>query len=157
MSAYMCFFLRGKDDHFYPIGSYNRCTAIYEMFDEARYSNWESISAITFRDIEVVRKENFSNAIGWKKLIKETENKIELIKSIEAPLDEKVDIIDRYSAELNGFKDKVDELAEVSSFCDFLEAILEDIKYGDYEGIDVDNYIYVGIEIGHPTVEDIIN
>lgn len=157
MSAYMCFFLRGKDDHFYPLGSYGRSTAIYEIFDEARYSNWESISAITFKDIEVIRKENFSNAIGWKKLIKETENKIELIKSIEAPLDEKVDVIDRYSAELNGFKDKVDELAEVSSFCDFLETILEDIKYGDYEDIDVNNYIYVGIEIGHPTVEDIIN
>lgn len=156
MSAYMCFFLRGKDDHFYPLGSYSRSTAIYEIFDEARYSNWESISAITFKDIETVRKENFNNIIGWKKLIKETENKIELIKSIEAPLDEKVDVIDRYSAELNGFKDKVDELVEVSSFCDFLETILEDIKYGDYGSIDVDNYIYVGIEIGHPTVEDII-
>ena len=63
MSSYMCFFLRGKDDYFYPLGSYSRSSAIYEMFDEAGYSNWESIRAITFRDIEVVRKENFSNTI----------------------------------------------------------------------------------------------
>lgn len=156
MSAYICFFLRGKDDHFYPLGSYSRSTAIYEMFDEAGYSNWESIRAITFKDIEAVRKENLDNIDGWKKLIKEIEDEIELIKSIEAPLDEKIDVIDRRLAELNGFKDKIDELEEVSSFCDFLETILEDIKYGDYGSIDVDNYIYAGIEIGRPTVEDII-
>ena len=155
MSAYMSFFIRANDN-FYPIGTYSRSTAIYEMFDEAGYSNWESIRAITFTDIEAVRKENFSNVIGWKKLIKETENEIELVKSIEAPLDEKIDVIDRRLAELNEFKDKVDELVEVSSFCNFLETILEDIKYGSYESIDVDNYIYAGIEIGHPTVEDII-
>ena len=45
MSAYMSFFIRANDS-FYPIGTYSRSTAIYEMFGMRAGVPWEQIIPI---------------------------------------------------------------------------------------------------------------
>lgn len=154
MSSYIEFYLRGKDDNFYPLGTYCRNNAIYEMFDAHGCAKWGRVVPLTSQMLELVRRNTRDHIAGWKKVIRDIKKGLEVIDMFDVSFEEKVEIVESRMAEIESHKEKVKELKRVISFCDFLEDILEDAEYSD-AGIDKDNYIYAGIEVGLPTIEDI--
>ena len=65
----MNFFIRGGDN-FYPIGTYSRSTAIYEMFSEYWVVPWEAITPITKFALADVEREVHDNIDGFNERIK---------------------------------------------------------------------------------------
>lgn len=159
MSMYMQFYVRGGDN-FYPIGTYNRNSAVYEMFKEVGYGDWEKIRAITVDGLVRVSKEINDNIRRWSEAILKLENKIALIKDTNRPIDEMLEQIDEYIETIDEYKDIIKHLESCDYFVCFLDDILSEAEstkyYDNVETIDPHKYVYVGIEVGSPTIEDVV-
>ena len=159
MSCYTCFFIRRGED-FVPIGSYSRNHAISRAFNENHFSApWEKITPLT--------KEDISNVINGIAEMKDYDNqtiakykrRIEEIKKMEASISERIEMIEEYESYIKEVQEDLEEWEHAHSYLVFLDDIIDEIKYSDYitdEGYDADNYIYFGLEIGRPTVNDIV-
>lgn len=155
MSMYMTFFLRGNDK-FYPIGTYNRASAIYQMFDNNGIAPWEKISPITYDNLAYIKGYIKENIDGFKRKIDDYEYKIEAVKRTNNSLEEKMEFIDEYMNMIDDYKDRVEELQHSKSFSSFIEDIMDEYKYTyEEKAKNPEEYVYVGIEIGCPTEEDI--
>lgn len=155
MSAYMSFFIRANDN-FYPIGTYSRSTAIYEIFEEALGVPWEHIISINEDNlVKVVNAVNI-NVDGFNAAIVSLNEKIDFIKTATNSFGDKLEEYGYVRETIDDYKDRISDLNQVISFAHFLGEMIDDVKYSEgIEGIDFSKYIYVGIEIGHPTIDDI--
>lgn len=160
MSCYTCFFIRRKDD-FIPIGSFGRSSTISRAFNEFHFTvPWEKIEALTPNDISQVINDVMGAKEDDLKLIDKYEKQIEEIKSIEAPLTEKLEQIAEIRENISEVREDYEDWDYAHSYLSFLLGILDEVRYSDYDEdkeYDTDNYIYFGLEIGHPTVNDIID
>jgi len=159
MSCYTSFFIRRGED-FIPIGTYSRNSAIARAFSENHFSvPWEKISPLTKKDISnvidgIVEMKDYDN-----QTIAKYEKRIEEIKKMEASLSERLEMIDEYESYIKEVREDLEEWEHAHSYLVFLDDIIDEIKYSEYEkdkGYDADNYIYFGLEIGSPTVNDIV-
>lgn len=156
MSSYMSFFIRGNDDTFYPIGTYNRVTAIYNMFDSMEIGPYEKIEAITEAKLNKIESFTERQINEWNKHRIQTEEKISLVKTLNGSVEERISIWDELKDELCDCKSTIKELEEVKNFIWFLKEAITDVKWDDNFNIAPENYLYVGIEIGYPTIDDIV-
>lgn len=156
MSSYMSFFIGGEDNKFYPIGSYSRNSAIYSMFDSMEIGPYEKIEAITEAKLNKVESFTERQINKWIKTKIQIEEKISLVKSLEGPIEERISIWDELKDELCDCKTTIEELEEVKSFVWFLKEAITEVKWDDRFNITPENYLYAGIEIEYPTIDDII-
>ena len=158
MSAYMSFFIR-VNDNFYPIGTYSRSTAIYEMFEARAGVPWEQIIPINNNLLKRISECVDENISGFKGEIESLYEAIKFLKSCEGDLSDKLQQYGYYKETIEDYEDRIEELKMVSNFIIFLESILDDGEgtkwYDEVETIDPSKYIYAGIEIGYATAEDI--
>ena len=74
-------------------------------------------------------------------------------KILEAMKDQKEYIAEKkQDTELR--KLQIEQLTYVKHYLNFLDDIIESVEYEEH--MDYKNYLYVGIEVGNPTVDDIV-
>lgn len=157
MSAYIQFFIRGGNI-FYPIATYNRSTAIYEKFQDNFPNLWETIVPVTDELLNKVMIDVRASVDDFYEGIHSYETKIEEVRKLEnTSIEERMNFINEYIEMKNVYRQRITELEQCSFFIDMLHDMIyeaEDTKYYDtIETIDKNNYVYVGIEVGIPTVD----
>lgn len=160
MSAYINFYLRGGD-HFYPIGTYSRSSAIYEMFEEYTMVPWEKIMPVTKNVLANVQRNINENIEGFRNHIKTTQETIECIKTMNNSVEEKMERLNEEINWITDLEERIEELERVKSFISVLDDMLREAEGSHYyedksRWLDENMYVYVGIEVGDPTIESIV-
>ena len=151
MSAYIQFFIR-HNETFMPIGTYIRSSKIYEYFDD--YTPWEKIKHVTRPLLDKIRDNINDDILYYQKRYDRAKEMKEYVATMNNSMDEKMEWIENIEATLGDCCEEIEKAEYVKHYLNFLDDIIESVEYED--GIDYKNYLYVGIEVGSPTVEDIV-
>lgn len=153
MSTYIDFFIRRGDD-FIPLSDYSRNSIIYRIANS--YAMWEKVSPLSKASIEQMIKETEQQQRACQESIAETKTKIAQLKDLSCTWNEALEYLDEYEGAIQEYEQDIKEARYAKHFFGFLIDIIETVQYADNKEYDYNNYIYVGIEIGQPTVKDII-
>jgi hypothetical protein len=133
------------------------------MFCAAGYDDWEKVRPIGTNGFNLVKENIRSNIDKWEEEIVRYNESIEVVKSLkdDSSLGDKLAFIDEYRRVIEDDKEIIECLEYCGNFVNFLEDMVEEIEshqdcYNSALEIDINNYIYVGIEVGYPTIEDIV-
>ena len=157
MSEYTQFFVR-NGDNFLPIGTYCRGTKVAEAF---RYiAPYEAIKPLTVSNLRSARDELREQIRDYDKSIEREREEIDFLRSCAMDNDERMERYHDATEMINDCSDFKDECAHALSFIGFLEDILEEAeterKFGENPlQLNENYYVYVGIEVGYPTIENI--
>lgn len=159
MSQYIQFFIRHNDD-FLPIGTYSRSSEIYQMADfDVPY---EKIHAINSDTLGAWKRGAEDQIKQIQKCISTRKEFIEMTMQSNNPLDEKMEYVGDVYNEIAYMKEEIENARDAIKYYEFLDTLIgeaEETKYNDDEnGVHLDpaQYIYVGIEVGYPTIDDVI-
>lgn len=153
MSAYINFFIRRGDD-FIPLSDYSRNSIIYRIANN--YAMWEKVSPLSKAGIEQMINEAERQQRAYQESIAETKTRIAQLKDLSCTWNEALEYLDEYEEAIQEYEQDIKEARYAKHFFGFLIDIIETVQYADKKEYDYNNYIYVGIEIGHPTVKDIV-
>lgn len=151
MSAYIQFFIR-HEDTFLPIGIYCRSSSIYKYFDE--YTPWEKIKPITRGLLDKIRGNVHEDLQASQERYDRAREMKEWVATLNNSLEEKMEYIENIEEVLGECCDEIETAKHVKDYLNFLDDIIESVEYEKH--IDHKNYLYVGIEVGNPTVDDIV-
>lgn len=151
MSAYIQFFVR-NDEAFMPIGIYCRVNKIYQYFDE--YTPWEKIKPITRPLLNKIRDDINDDILYYQKRYDRAKEMKEYVAGMNNSMDEKMEWIENIESTLDDCTKEMEEAKYVKHYLNFLDDIIESVEYEEH--IEYKNYLYVGIEVGSPTVDDIV-
>lgn len=151
MSAYIQFFIR-NDETFLPIGTYICSSKIYEYFDD--YTPWEKIKVVTRPLLNKIRDNVNDDILYFQKRYDRAKEMKEYVAGMNNSMEEKMEWIENIEATLRDCCEEIEKVEGVKHYLNFLDDIIESVEYED--GIDHKNYLYVGIEVGNPTVDDIV-
>lgn len=145
MSAYIEFFLKRKDDEkFTCIGTFSRSNDLYEALNA--YVPYENITRLT-DNIYSYGKENLQNRIDeYKHTIKSYKKKYKILAK-----GGDFEGFEKYVEDSEGW---INEAKEDLKWAKWALKKLEFIK--ELEEFDDDAEIYVGVEVGNPTIDDIV-
>ena len=150
MSAYIQFFVRNENT-FMPIGIYSRNNTIYAYFDE--YTPWEKIKPVTRGLLNKIRDNINEDLTAMQKRYDRAKEMKEWIATLNNSLEEKMEYIENTEEVLSECCEAIERLTYTKHYLNFLDDIIESVEYED--NIDHKNYLYVGIEVGNPTIDDI--
>lgn len=153
MSTYIDFFIR-RGDEFIPISDYSRNSIIYRIANS--YAMWEKVSPLSKAGIEQMITEAEQQQRAYQESIAETKTKIAQLKDLSCTWNEALEYLDEYEEAIQEYEQDIKEARYAKHFFGFLIDIIETVQYADKKEYDYNDYIYVGIEIGHPTVKDIV-
>ena len=153
MSTYIDFFIR-RGDEFIPISDYSRNSIIYRIANS--YAMWEKVSPLSKAGIEQMITEAERQQRAYQESIIEVKAKIAQLKDLSCTWNEALEYLDGYEEAIQEYEQDIKEARYAKHFFGFLIDIIETVQYADKKEYDYNNYIYVGIEIGHPTVKDIV-
>lgn len=151
MSAYIQFFIRNENT-FMPIGVYSRNNTIYQYFDE--YTPWEKIKPVSRGLLNKVRDDINEDLAAMQKRYDRAKEMKEWIATLNNSLEEKMEYIENTEEVLNECCEAIEQLTYAKHYLNFLDDVIESVEYD--KNIDHKNYLYVGIEVGNPTVDDIV-
>jgi len=151
MSAYIQFFIR-DNEVFMPISVYSRNNTIYKYFDE--YTPWEKIRPITRGLLNKIRDDINEDLTATQKRYDRAREMKEWIATLNNSLEEKMEYIENTEEVLGECCEEIEQLTYTKHYLNFLDDVIESVEYE--ENIDYKNYLYVGIEVGNPTVDDIV-
>ena len=159
MSAYIQFFIK-INDKFAPIATYSRSTRVYQEFQH--YAPWEKVSALNERQLSIISDEIRSEISEYEEAIRNERETIDFLRSCkDIPIEDLMDQFRTATGAIEELNDIIAELRCASSFCSFLMDIVEEADQeerwseGNPNDLHADSYLYVGIEVGTPTIEDI--
>ena len=153
MSQYIQFFIRSKNDEFLPIGTFSRCTQIYQLlYTKVPY---EKIMAINFDSLKEYQNYADEEKKRYEKLIEDRKDEIDfLIQCTQRTCTLEGLLLKRFeiTQDIEQFNQEIKEIKMAKSYLYMLREILEAVEYdSDY---DVNHYLYVGIEVD-PSVDKI--
>ena len=151
MSAYIQFFIR-SEDAFMPIGVYSRNSSIYQYFDE--YTPCGKIKPITRPLLSKVRDDINEDLAATQKRYDRAKEMKEWIATLNNSLEEKMEYIASTEEVLNECCEEIDRLTYTKHYLTFLDDVIESVEYDIL--MNHKDYLYVGIEVGNPTVDDIV-
>ena len=151
MSAYIQFFVR-NENAFMPISIYSRSNTIYQYFD--KYTPWEKIKPITRPLLKKIRDDVNEDILSYQKRYDRAKEMKEYVATMNNSMDEKMEQIENIEEVLNVCLKGIEKAEYVKNYLNFLDDIIEAVEYEEH--IDHKNYLYVGIEVGNPTVDDIV-
>lgn len=151
MSTYIQFFVR-NDEAFMPVGTYCHVNKIYHYFDE--YTPWEKIKPVTRPLLNKIRDNINDDILEQQKRYNRAKEMKEYVAGMNNSMDEKMEWIENIEATLRDCREEIEEAEYVKHYLNFLDDIIESVEYEEH--IDHKNYLYVGIEVGNPTVNDIV-
>ena len=153
MSAYVDFFIRNKDD-FIPIADYSRNSIIYSIIrDDIPY---EKIRAITAQDISEFINVAAGKIRDYEQGIRKEKECIKLIATFDNNVEEKLEVIAQREEGIEEYTQSIEECTYAKNFFSFLIELIDARRWEENSSININEYIYAGIEIGRPTVEDIV-
>lgn len=148
MSAYVNFFIR-NNDNFIPLGSYHKNSDFYTIISDRVNIPWENITNITY-DTLIDWNLSADHTISYfEKAINRVEKMFELSNSFT------LDDAYEYAGSIEDYEESIEDIKGLKSIFDFMRNILDEYKYCN-DNYNVDEILYVGMEIGNPTVDDII-
>ena len=154
MSTYANFFIRRKDE-FIPIADYSRNSFIFEVVQH--YAPYEKIQAVPTRIAEQWIDEAEKQITECKNRIQQYQERIKLVSTFNNSVDEKMSVLRDYDEAVEELNCYIDEAITAREFFKFLAyQMIPAVQYNKDLDIDYEHYIYVGIEIGRPTLEDIV-
>lgn len=153
MSMYVHFFIR-RGDEFIPIGEYSRNSMVYQIVDTQAV--WEKVKPLTKSRIQDYVETATRYYAMDVKMMADTKEKMAHIKDLSCTWEQALDCLEGYEDALQEYEEEMQECKFTEHFFEFLIDIIETVQYADEKIYDPDNYIYVGVEIGHPTVKDIV-
>lgn len=157
MSEYTQFFIR-NGDNFLPIATYSRSTKVAEAFHYI--APYEAIKPLTVANLQSARDRLREQIRDYDKSIERARAEIDFLRSCAMDNDERMERYHDATEFIEDFSDFREECAYALSFISFLEDILEEARVEQKFGenllqLNENSYVYVGIEVGTPTIEDI--
>ena len=157
MSAYISFFIKGKDDNFYPIATYSRSTYVYKAFSDWGYAPWEKITPLNRTKLLNVRMSLNKFFSDYTLSLTEYEERIaQIVQMTNNSVDEKLEAIENEQSSIKEINEIIDEIRRALTFISFLEEILDCAAYGEDEKLNPETYLYAGVEVWGPTTNDIV-
>jgi len=152
MSAYVDFFIRNKDE-FIPIADYSRNSMIYSIVnDDVPY---EKIRAIATQDISRFINIAAEKIRDYEQRIRKEKECIKLIATFNNDIEEKLEVIAQREESIEEYTQSIEECTYAKNFFSFLTELIEARRWEENRSININEYIYAGIEIERPTAEDI--
>lgn len=151
MSQYISFFIRCGDE-LYPLFSYSRNTKLYEVFKVAPYEHITAIKQVYL--LEYLHDLDF-DLKRTEEEKKRCEEKRQLISTFNNSVEEKIYALNGYEESISELENTIKEISHTSSIISLLDSIIDEVKYKT-SNIDAENYLYCGIEVWEPKVEDIV-
>lgn len=151
MSAYIQFFIR-NENAFMPIGRYIRGSRIYQYFDE--YTPYGKIKVVTRPLLDKIRDDVNDDILYYQKRYDRAKEMKEYVAGMNNSMDEKMEWVENIEATLGDCCEEIEKVECVKHYLNFLDDIIDSVEYKEH--IDHKNYLYVGIEVGSPTTEDIV-
>lgn len=150
MSAYVDFFVRHGDD-FIPLGDFSRNSIIYSTMKDCTNVPWEKIIPLTVDNLQAAQTHIHRHSANAFDYIDTLKDRIEEVKGFNNSVEEKLEQIEEYRSQIAEWQQEAEEARYAENYFYFLMDLIE----AAHDDIDANNYIYAGIEIGRPTVEDI--
>lgn len=145
MSEYLNFYIKGKDNQFYPIAEYCRSSSYFEAF-EPYVPSYDGLGAVTESMLGSVRGEVKHHIKEQKQFIKREKTHKQDILQANNSFEEKMDAVYSCDQYIEETEDEIEAYDAVDHFIDFLYQILESIDYrSDFEELK-GKYLYAGIE-----------
>ena len=157
MSTYAYFFVRHGDD-FIPLGDFSRNSIVYQLIDTLHTLPWEKITPLTQDTLDrlVVAANTKQDEIRCH--IRTEKAHMDSIKDFNNAIEEKMDAILERENIIHEYEQDISEIQYAKSYFSFLAELIDAVRWDKRrEDINIDEYIYAGIEIGTPTVRDVIN
>ena len=160
MSCYTCFFIR-IGDRFARLGAYSRNNAIARTLNECGVAvPWEKITNVTDEMISDALKYTCEMIKYDNEMIAKYKAQIDIVSEMPtASVDERLAKIYEINSYIDEIKEDISEWTFANNFFVVLANAIEDAKYGgddDVESVDSQHYLYCGLEISSPTVNDIV-
>ena len=149
MSAYVDFFVRHGND-FIPLGDFSRNSIVYQTMKDCADVPWEKIIPLTLDNLHAAQVHAHKHNINAIKHIHILKGRIEEVKGFNNSVEEKLEQIEVYRGEIAEWQQEAEEARYAENYFYFLMDLIEAAH-----DIDANKYIYAGIEIGQPTIEDI--
>lgn len=145
MSQYLNFYIRGKDNQFYPIAEYCRSSSYYEAF-EGYVPSYDGLGAVTERTLGCIRADVERHIQEQEQFIESEKAHKQDILQANNSFEEKMDAICDCDQCIDETKDEIEAWEGVDYFIAFLYGILESMNYrSEFEGLE-DKYLYAAIE-----------
>lgn len=140
MSQYVNFFLR-RDDEFIPLKDYSRSSPIYSVMD----APYEKIREYRHEELEskILRLKEMKEENSM--VIAQIRNRIKDVYHMNNSVAEKMEYVSDYYNQISDFEDDNKNLDRCMIELEFIA----DLVY-------MDCTIYAGVEIGEPTLEDVV-
>lgn len=156
MSIYANFFIR-INDIFVPIASLSKNSTLGSIF--ITKGPWGKVRPITKEELVDVMNKIKNEQDLFNKKISEIEKERDYIVGICDSISEKIEVIERYKEEINDYKEGIEEhKCEVHTLAMYYQ-LTNEIEFAEQDKLpfkaDSTKYLYYGIEISHPTLEDI--
>ena len=155
MSQYTEIFYRTEDDKFVLLASYSASSYISQALKH--YAPWAKICPLTKSDIKEAIQELEDDIKNYEKMIKEDEDRILFLRSLEGTTDlvseieAKMEFYNDYQRSITETEEIIEDEKAAIIKLDMLEDILDcnnDVEYP---------VLYCGTEAGYPTMEDVVN
>ena len=153
MSQYVDFYLKSNSDEFLPIGDYGRSSMIYKYICD--YVPYEKITPITTNTINEIISNINSDISDYKEKMSAESQKISAICSFNNSAGEKLGAIHDVSEIIHEYQEEIDDCNFAVSFFRILLDMMDSARYSENNKYSPDEYLYAGIEIGEPTIDDI--
>lgn len=141
MSQYVNFFLR-RNNNFFILADYSRSTALYQVMNDAPY---EKMREYNYKELQLKISELNISKNALLKQIDHYNNRITLICKMDNSVEDKFDMIISIDETIKDIQQEIDAIDRQAIELDFIA----NLTYQDYR-------IYAGIEVGEPTIQDII-
>lgn len=150
MSVYINFFVRHGDD-FIPLGDFSRNSIVYPTMKDCADVPWEKIIPLTLDNLQAAQTRAHKHSTNALDYINTLKDRIEEVKGFNNSVEEKLEQIEVYRGEIAEWQQEAEEARYAENYFYFLMDLIE----AAHDDIDANKYIYAGIEIGRPTIEDI--
>ena len=151
MSQYLEIYVKSKEDNFTYLDAFSRSTAMYRLLNEdigAPYGKVRKLEKARLQEaIEIAR----GYLEGFIERKKRHGDMLQLISSFNNPVDEKIEAIYELQQDLEEYDESIEEMEYVINYLRVLTSMVESMSYeGSKAGL------YYGIEVGNPTIDDIV-
>ena len=151
MSQYLEFYVKSKEDNFTYLDAFSRSTCMYRLLNEDIGAPYEKVRKMTKARLQeaIGIGSDYLQSITERK--KKQEDTLQLISSFNNSVDEKMEAIYEHQEILEEYDDSITEWEWTLNYLRVLLNMVENMSYEESK-----TGLYYGIEVGSPTLEDIV-
>ena len=151
MSQYLEIYVKSKEDNFTYLDAFSRSTFMYRLFSEHVGAPYEKVCKMTKARLQEAIEIGSDYLQGVIDRKKKQEDTLQLISSFNNSVAEKMEAIYEHQEYLEEYDESI---TEWDWTLNYLRVLLNMINSMSYEGNQTG--LYYGIEVGSPTLEDVV-